>query len=442
MPDAHTPNSRGVTIVGGGYSGTILAAELARRGISTWLIEGGGKLARGAAYSTTEAAHLLNVPAHNMSAFGDDPDHFLRRFDAAGGERGGFAERRFYGAYLCDILSEAEASGHVTSIEGEAIAAERDGAWRVTLKDGRHVQSHALVLAVGNEAPSDLPTLSRLGPNYISNPWGAAARDALRHAASGKDDVLIVGTGLTMIDTVLSLDEAGFSGRILALSRRGLSPRSHALSEPAPVALDDIPLGSVSALLRWMRSRSIAVGWRAAVDSVRPHSHSIWQALPLTEQRRFLRHARPWWDVHRHRIAPEVARRVAALIAEGQLQIAAGRILSAREGRDEVLVEIARVRRPATTEHFGLVVNCTGPLHAISRTDNPLLRSLLDAGAARPDPLDIGLEVEDFGRVVGSDALWAIGSLTKGRYWEITAVPDIRVQAAAVAAKIAHFERR
>ena len=438
MSDAQSSLTRSVTIIGGGFSGTILAAQLARRGISSWLVEGGGRLARGAAYSTQEPAHLLNVVAHNMNAFADDPDHFLRRFEAIGGERDGFAERRFYAAYLADILAEAEATGHVASVDGKAIAAEHDGEeWEVTLEDGRLLRSEALVLAMGNEAPGGIAALASLADFYVANPWSAEARSAMAAAARRGNDVLIVGTGLTMVDTVLSLDEAGFGGRIVTLSRRGLSPRAHAAFEPAPVALEDLPQGSTRALLRWLRKRAASVGWRAAVTSLRPHSHALWQALPLDEQRRFLRHARPWWDVHRHRIAPGVAKRIAAMIADGRLEIVAGRIVEARDADGGVDVDIAqRGRSEARTHRFGLVINCTGPLHAMSRTANPLLRSLIDGGAARPDVLDIGLEVGEGARVAGSDRLWAMSTLTKGRYWEITAVPDIRVQAAGIAADI------
>ena len=438
MSDAQSELTRAVTIVGGGYSGTILAAALAKRGVGAWLVEGHGQLARGAAYSTAEPAHLLNVRAFNMSAFADDPDHFLRHFEAIGGERHGFAQRRFYGAYLDDILAKAEATGHVTPVEGEAVSAQPDGnGWTVVLADGRRLRSNALVLAIGNAAPGGLTALSGLGAHYVANPWGAEARSAVGEAAKSGADVLIVGTGLTMVDTVLSLDAAGFGGRIVALSRRGLSPRAHAPSEPAPVAFDELPKGSVRALLHWLRSRSAKFGWRPAVESLRPHSHALWQSFPLAEQRRFLRHARPWWDVHRHRIAPDVASRIAGLVAEGRLEIMAGRILAAREDEGEIKVDFARRGGRPRTHGFGLVINCTGPLHSITRTTNPLLRSLLDSGAAKPDALDMGLDVENIARVVGSNRLWALGSLTKGRYWEIVAVPDIRVQAAKVADDIA-----
>jgi uncharacterized NAD(P)/FAD-binding protein YdhS len=124
------------------------------------------------------------------------------------------------------------------------------------------------------------------------------------------------------------------------------------------------------------------------------------------------------------------------MIAEDRLQVIAGRVTSANVIPDGLEVEI----RPRGSERlqrmtFAYAFNCTGPLHAIDQTSDPLLRSLLDEGAARPDRLGIGLEVDENARA--GERLWALGPLTKGRYWEITAVPDIREQAATIAEDIA-----
>ena len=249
--------------------------------------------------------------------------------------------------------------------------------------------------------------------------------------------MLLVGTGLTMIDAVLSLAAAGHRGRIVALSRRGQVPRAHADFVPAPVEKNDIPQGDVLALWRWLRRRSVEVGWRAAVDSLRPHSHAVWHGLGAAQQRRFLRHARPYWDVHRHRIAPEVARQIHDLVAEGRLEITAGRIADIREVDDGLEVHIRRRGGTAATRRFAFAFNCTGPLGNIQRTRDPLLCRMLEAGMLRPDHLGMGVEVDGRSRAAGSERLWALGPLTKGRYWEIVAVPDIREQAAAVAGDIA-----
>jgi uncharacterized NAD(P)/FAD-binding protein YdhS len=428
-----------VAIIGGGFSGTILAAQLARRGIASALVDGSGRVGKGVAYSTSEPAHLLNVRAEGMSAWAGEPDHFAARFAEEGGDKRGFAQRRLFGRYVGEILDEAVASGLTRTIAASATKASRDaGEWAVELDDGSIVESDALVLAIGNQEPEPLRALAGAGDRFVSNPWGADARAAVGELVASGEDALLVGTGLTMVDLVLSLDAAGHRGRIVALSRRGLVPRSHADFDPAPVDRDDVPTGNLTALWRWLRRRGAEVGWRAAVDSLRPYSQSLWRNLDAGQQRRFLRHARPWWDVHRHRIAPEVGQTLLRLIGEGRLEILAGRITGARRTDQGIDVEYRRRgANEARTSHFAYAFNCTGPLHSITQTRDPLLRSLLDAGQIESDQLGIGLEVDDHSRAAGGERLWALGPLTKGRHWEIIAVPDIREQAAAVAEDIA-----
>ena len=425
-----------VAIVGGGASGTILAVQLARRGITSALIDGSGRIGKGVAYSTMEPAHLLNVRAEGMSALAGQSGHFAEAFEAEGGDRRGFAQRRFFGQYLGRLLGEAEASGGVATVEATAVGAARSAeGWRVDFDDGSSLEADALVLATGNQEPDILRAFADAGDRFIRNPWGDVARTAVADLAQSGEAALIVGTGLTMVDLVLSLDAAGYAGRVVALSRRGLIPRTHADFEPAPVSLEDVPQGDPRTLTRWLRKRAASVGWRAAIDSLRPHSHALWQSMDVPRQRRFLRHGRPWWDVHRHRIAPEVGGTVARMVADGRLEIVAGRIEAAANHANGI--EVTYRRRGAAraqSETFAYAFNCTGPLHSMTHTRDPLLRSLLDAGVVRPDRLGIGLEID--GTCRAGEHLWAMGPLTKGRYWEIIAVPDIREQAAEVAADI------
>jgi uncharacterized NAD(P)/FAD-binding protein YdhS len=422
-----------VAIIGGGFSGTILAAQLARRGIANVLIDGSGRMGRGVAYSTTEGVHLLNVRAEGMSAWAGEPGDFATRFESEGGDHRGFAERRLFGRYLGEILDAAVASGNTRIVHRSAVrATEARAGWRIVLDDGETIEADALALAVGNQEPESLSAFGSGGERFIGNPWGGEAKNAIQRLVQTGEDALLVGTGLTMVDLVLSLDAAGYGGKITTLSRRGLIPRSHADFEPAAVERGELPEGDLLALWRWLRKRGGEVGWRAAIDSLRPYSQNLWQSLDGRQQRRFLRHARPWWDVHRHRIAPEVARTLARLIGEGRLEVVAGRIISGRQAGDALEVDFRRRgARQAQIIQVGFAFNCTGPLHSIARTRDPLLRSLLDGGQIRPDHLGMGLEVDERSRA--GQRTWALGPLTKGRYWEIIAVPDIREQAAAVA---------
>ncbi|HEX8449309.1 MAG TPA: FAD-dependent oxidoreductase, partial [Allosphingosinicella sp.] len=178
--------------------------------------------------------------------------------------------------------------------------------------------------------------------------------------------------------------------------------------------------------------------WRACVDGLRPHSVGLWQGLSESEQRRFLRHLRPWWDVHRHRIAPRVAARIEAMRASGKLEIAAARIARV----DEKAVTLARRGGGELRRRFEAVINCTGPEGSIGRIEDPLIRNLLASGRARPDRLGLGFEVDSDSRLAGngpSPALYALGPLTKGVFWEMVAVPDIRGQALRVAEGVARL---
>ncbi|MBV8688220.1 MAG: FAD/NAD(P)-binding protein [Alphaproteobacteria bacterium] len=415
-----------VAIVGGGYSGTMAAVEIGRAlpGAEIVLVEKRPRFAAGAAYSTRSPSHLLNVRARSMSAFADAPDHFVRWVEAQGlGRWDTFARRRDYHRYLAGILDAAA----VRRVAGEAVAAE-DGTLR--LASGEEIGFDALVLAGGNH-PGRMP--ARLSLPSVDDPWSADGAEALAALAGEKGDLLLVGTGLTMVDVALDLEDRGYGGRMLAVSRRGLVPRPH--EEPPSPPLTGEPPARLAALVRHVRAGS---PWRAAVDSLRPHSIALWRGFSEAEKRRFLRHLRPWWDVHRHRLAPPVARRIAALRQRGVLEVAAGRIAGEAAGE----VEIGLRGGGTLRRRFAAAINCTGPEGAIARVEDPLVRQLVAAGAARPDPLGLGLDVDEESRVIGSDGathprLFALGPLTKGAFWEMVAVPDIRGQVRGVARTLA-----
>lgn len=420
-----------VAVAGGGFSGVMTAVQLASRGVPTMLFDGSGRLGRGVAYSTGEAAHLLNVPAGKMSAWPDRPDDFAAWLSDDGT---GFAERRAFGSYVEQIL---HAAPDVQCRAADVVAAEpMEGGWRLRTSDGGVVEASALVLANGNQPPGTMNVARDLpGDLFIGNPWSSEAASAVKRAAETDAEVLLLGTGLTMIDTVLSLDAAGHRGRVLALSRRGLMPRAHAAHETVPVRAEEVPHGYLLGLWCWVRRRSVETGFRAAVDSLRPHSQALWRSLDVRDRRRFLRHARPWWDVHRHRIAPQIARQLATMIAEERLQVMAGRVRFMEKTGDELTVSLDRRGGRREERRFGLAFNCTGPLGEMSRTRDPLLRQLLNEGLVQADDLGMGLAVGGPGRA--GERLWAVGPLTKGTYWEIVAVPDIRGQAAEIADDIA-----
>lgn len=428
--------------MGAGYSGTLTAVNLLEVGAGpVTLVERADRFARGAAYGTTHPEHLLNVRAGGMSAFPDRPGHFTEwrgRSDALE-----FAPRRDYGRYLGEILARWSGDPALTTLNAEAVAAEpAPGGWTVTLADGGTLGAGRLVLATGNMAPQPPPGVdpAALPPGvYVPDPWRASVTAGLDPAST----VLIVGTGLTMVDAVVTLESSGFGGRIVALSRRGLWPRAHT----DPVALDPVagpPPGGVADWAHAVRARAARrAPWQAGVDEHRPVTAPLWAAATPEQRRRFLRHARPWWDIHRHRIAPAIAARLDTLIERGALTIAAGKLV--RVEADDAGARVTWRPRGATQTRslaVARIVNCTGPASDIARFGPPLVRSLFAAGLARPDPLRLGVDVApDCAALAASGAptpgLYAVGPLTKGAFWEIVAVPDIRAQVASLAGTLA-----
>jgi len=327
-------------------------------------------------------------------------------------------------------------------LHGEAIDLAPDGeGWLIHLADGRSISADAVILALGNlppHIPDGIDVNALPSDCFAAEPWSSDVAAGL----TTDDLILVIGTGLTMVDIALLLDAQGFRGKILALSRRGLSPRAHAAVTPS--VLDMRPPPTALSLLRHVRARSAAVGWRAAVDELRPYTEGLWTAADMIERRRFLRHLRAWWDVHRHRIAPAVAEKIAAMQVAGRLEILSGKLI-------EVVHEgpAARVSyRPRGTEDIHTlrvrrIINASGPQGDLLRTEEPLLRRLLARGLIRPDPLRIGIDVTQQSEVIGADGeslptLLALGPMTRGTFWEIVAVPDIRRQTWAVARKLSN----
>ncbi|MBK8158804.1 MAG: FAD/NAD(P)-binding protein [Rhodospirillaceae bacterium] len=446
---------RRIAISGAGFSGSLLALHLLRRcwpDDRIYLIERNRNFGRGLAYATGNPNHLLNVRAGNMSAFPDEPDHFVHWLQALtpaekaeiAGEPNAstFVPRRVFGNYIQQLLGDKiwrEGQGHnLFLVTDEAVALHRGPrGLTVELAVGRRYDVDHAVLAVGNFPPA--PSTE----GYFGDPWNPACLDDLPAEAP----VLLLGTGLTFIDTVLSLLDRGHRGRIYGLSRRGQLPRVHA-AVPAPWHYDLPPKGqNLLKLLRQVRAACAAaeragVGWRAAIDGLRPHTQRLWQEMPHPERARFLRHVRPWWDVHRHRCAPQVAERIEAALARGQLEIIKGRIATTTrcDGITEVEINLRgdSGRRSLTIDR---VIDCSGPRSDATRIDQPLVQQLLASGQVHPDPFGLGIDVTVDGAVIdhfgcAARDIHAIGPITKGAFWEIIAVPDLRLACANLAWKL------
>jgi uncharacterized NAD(P)/FAD-binding protein YdhS len=439
-----------VAVVGGGASGALTAIELLRHAEAyrtpsrVVLIDRHGRHGVGQAYATADPRHLLNTCAAKMSALADDPGHLLRWARAEGMDVAGsdFLPRGVYGRYLRATLAAAERrvrpSGQVARVTGTAVSVTGPGPGRplrVHLSGGGVVDADAVVLATGNRAPSAWPRMAA-GPRYVADPWAPGALAGIRDGAP----ILVVGTGLTMVDVATTVTGAHPDAVVYAVSRHGLLPRRHRHPAPPPAQVS-LPGGTVR-LADLLRAVRVAVGdndgeWHGVIDALRPHVPRLWARLSPADRRRFLDLAARYWEIHRHRIPPATASRIAGLRAAGRLQVLRGRLVSAMAGRDEVTVRLAG--DGATRElHVGWLVNGTGPAPV---TGDPFLESLFAAGLARPDPLRLGLDADEAGAVLDTagrphDRIFTLGPTLRGVRYETTAIPEIRAQAAALAPRL------
>ena len=447
-----------VLVVGGGFSGTMLAIHLLRRStsLSVAIVDRGTLPGRGLAYSSPHRFHLLNVPAGEMSAWRDAPNDFLSwariHYDAALQARS-FPPRSVYGAYVGDLLETTLADsgrGRFQWIQDEALSLHRRrGKLAVQTKVGPELRARVVVLATGDlpSASPRIPGLKASAGLYFQSPWTSDALANLQPSGS----VLLVGSGLTSVDLIMALKSKGFHGVIHVLSRQGLFPRPRRHERQAeswPLFWDETSSRTVRGLLRLIRNQVQAaaekgIDWRGVIDSLLPVTQGIWRSLPLAEQRRFLRHARAYWDVHRHRLAPEIGDVLADMRSEGQVHMHTGTVTRYSEDRDHAKVHYwDRESRSEKVLQASRVINCTGSDSNYRRIDESFIVSMFVQGFARPDPLFLGLDVDEHGALIDhkgvpSEGLYAIGPMRKGCLWETTTVPEIRVQAAALGQRLA-----
>lgn len=439
-----------VAVVGAGAAGTLVTASLLRADPTcrVELVDPAERPGPGLAYGTDDPAHLLNVRAGRMSAFADEPDHFVSWAKEAGMSvrPTDFLARGTYGTYLTDLLAESLATRRVRVHQVRAVDVMGAGdASMLVRTTGGVVRADAVVLALGNNPPAALPwEVDGAGePWCVPDPWAAGALDGL----PSEGPVLLAGTGLTAVDVASTL---GAEGRcVVAASRHGLLPATH-LVGPEPVWPTTVPAGDgllrtreLVASLRAEITAATAAGvdWRAVVDGLRPAVPGIWARLPEEERRTFLRHVVRYWEVHRHRMAPEVARKLADLRRDGRLAVRRARLVDAVSDGAGCLVREVAPDGGSRWRRFVAVVNCTGPNPDPTRPPGPLVDALLARGLVRPDPLRLGLDVAAGGGLVDrggrvNPRLLAIGALRRGHRWESTAVPEIRQQAADLAATL------
>jgi len=489
-PTAHRPGS--VAVIGGGAAGVLTAAAIARDPAwRTVLLSPDERPGRGVAYGTAEPWHLLNARAAAMSARSDDPHHLLRWCHERGlpADPATFLPRTWYGDYLADHFASAAGSrlthhrasaigvrpvspaapghvvtdssgphrtdgpGHVlargigrvaTDGPGELVTGDTGGivsgdtgrvvsggsGYVITDDIGAEIRVDHVVLALGNPppcVPAAVSAAARGDVAFVADPWAPGALGAV----PADEPVLLLGTGLTAVDVALTLTRDGRSVPIDALSRRGLPPLAHP-ARPAPAVSLDLPASATLApLVRRVRQAIVGgADWTAVIDSVRACADRLWDGLDPAAQERFLRHLQRYWEVHRHRMAPPVAARIADLRSRGVLSLRAGRLESIEpDPRGGLTVHV----QGGTPRRYGAVITCTGP-GPLPCSAGPLLAGLLEDGLLRTGPHGLGIQAGPDGQA--RPGLWLVGSLRRGSLWESTAVPEIRAQAERLAATL------
>jgi uncharacterized NAD(P)/FAD-binding protein YdhS len=408
--------------------------------VEVTIFEPSGRLGSGVAYGTTDARHLLNVRAGNMSAFPQDPGDLL----AWAAERGrplgptDFLPRREYGDYLRDRLAKVEDERLRVIADRVEDIVPVPGGYRVRGTRGPTAGAARVVLAHGNEAPHPLAvdgTPLPAAPWHIADPWRLSWIEELAPDAR----IVIVGTGLTAIDTAISVLDGAPDRSAVMVSRHGLLPRAH-IDCQCVAWVTQLPPGPLTAdqLADLYREQVAAaaqhgVNWHHVVDGFRGPTQAIWARLPRVERERFLAAYAREWEVRRHRMAPEVAARLDAFVADGRLEVRSGGITAVEQASPYPLV---RMGEASVVAHA--VVNCTGPQTDVARSENPVLRALVRSGLAAPDELRLGLSCTPRGELLDASGrvvpgLLTVGPPRKGTLFETTAIPEIRVQAAEFA---------
>ena len=455
----HPDSNFSVVIIGGGFCGVMTFVNLLEklnRKASITIINKSYPLARGVAYKTYSDRHLLNVEARNMSAFHDQPDHFLdwcylQKDININKEELPFSylPRNIYGRYLDEILNakfkEIPTSISLHVIEDEVTDIEGN-IKNLIIKTSKGNQIHAdkVVLATGNCEPS--PPINADNPflksnNYFSNPWNEKAVQGLQE----NETVLIVGSGLTMVDVILGLKEKKFNGKIISLSPHGYQILPHRKLPPQRYILDELsPPYDLENLFRLFYkhirdARKRGLPGETVVDAIRARTQEIWQHLSLKDKKKFMMHLRHLWGNARHRLPAYVHEDIRQMIDENKLEVIAGRIRSISETKNGIEIKIRKRKdQSEMLLNVARVINCTGPESDIKKQKSRLYDSLLKKGMIRTDDMNLGIDAVTTGQIIDannniSNQIYAMGSLLRGKLWESTAIPELRTQAYHIA---------
>ena len=452
-----------VIIIGGGFSGTMIAVNLThqyqKRPLNIAVVNRGYPLGRGIAYSTQDKFHHLNVIAGKMSAFDSLPDHFvdwLSRLDQYKSLNKDlltktFLPRQLYGDYLTSSWEAIKCHEGVCSIEDEveSLTLSND-LYLVHLHSGKKLYAKAVVLATGNEVPGNAsvenPSIFK-SKQYFKNPWDPHCYKDI----DPNSNVLIIGNGLTMIDTVLGLMENGLKGTIYSLSRNGLEILPH---RPAGTVYDDFKKDvkmpyRLDSLFRdfnrhLKKLRTLGLTAEPLIDSIRPFTQKIWHSLSEKEKTSFLNHLRHYWGSARHRLPAHIHDKILHYQVTQKLLVMKGHLISANEESGSLNAIIHDRRTKSNRKiHISRIINCIGPESDITKSENTLLRNLYKDGLIEKNHVGLGICATPEGNVISAGkiipGLYAIGNLMKGVLWECTAVPELRLSAEIISDSVGNY---
>ena len=450
-----------VAIIGGGAAAAAVVGEILRqqrtRDIAIHWFAGHGVRGRGIAYSSQADHHVLNVRAAGMGLFADDGGAFFRHVGARAphAKASDFLPRAWFGdfveATLAPLVEAARERGqpvHVHATTAVAVRGDDAAGYHVTDEHGSTVAVDEVVLAIGalpSTALEEASASALASGRYIVDAWQATPPVEAPHR------VVVIGTGLTAVDVILQAAADWPRTHVTAVSRHGHLPAAHRREPGSPYDHQDELIGEMIAeprVRRWSHVLREAaadpqVDWRSVVDGLRPVTAALWQALPLAERSRFLRHLRAYWEPARHRLPPQTAVTIEALRAEGRLDIVAARIerIDGDGPLDVQLRERGHGRRSALAAD--LVVQATGPRLDASATRDPLIVQMLAEGLVHADAVGLGLAADAEGRLQRADGtpatrLRVLGALLRGSVWECAAFAEIRALARTLATDIVH----
>lgn len=452
------PGSR-VAIIGGGYTGAIIAKLLVERGVrdieEVTVFEPREQLGCGLAYDVKNIDVRLNVAAHRMRAIPGAPTAFIDWLHTSGTltvdpqavtPEGIFARRRDFGRFMQAQLAPHMESGAVRHIRQTVRAVERQSdQWRISGADGTSVLADILILATGHPPASRPPVMDRLSASATSRIKDVLAADAF-NGIGNCDPVLIVGSGLTAIDALCRLKALGHTGTVSLLSRTGLVPRPHAGGGFSPFGdFSSTDLTSAKKLLSKVRAtitdaQAQGIPWQSVFDALRQHAPSLWQALPMRERQKFLRRLRRWYDVHRYRMPPQGAAILELGIDTGRVRLETGDLMSITEDRQRLHAGL-KTREGRTEFRCRHILLATGPDFQDYAAHQRFLLGMHRDGFIHSDPLGLGLACDFAGRaltVAGTpnSTLFVAGPPARPAFGELTGVPEIAAQAASLVDRI------